>query len=31
MPAGSCKLTADMINDAGEKKDGKSAAITIAG
>ncbi|MET0753827.1 MAG: hypothetical protein ABWZ66_10660 [Pyrinomonadaceae bacterium] len=30
MPAGSYKLTADMINEAGEKKDSKSATITIA-
>jgi hypothetical protein len=30
MPAGSYKLTADMINEAGEKKDTKSATITIA-
>jgi hypothetical protein len=29
MPAGSYKLTADMINDAGEKKDSKTAAFTI--
>lgn len=27
--AGSYKLTADMVNDAGEKKDSKSATITI--
>ncbi|HEY0427791.1 MAG TPA: hypothetical protein VGC76_08410 [Pyrinomonadaceae bacterium] len=30
MPAGSYKLTADMINDSGEKKDSKSATITVA-
>jgi uncharacterized protein YfaS (alpha-2-macroglobulin family) len=29
MPAGSYKLTADMINDAGEKKDSKSATFNI--
>jgi hypothetical protein len=30
MEAGSYKLSADMINDAGEKKDSKSTTITIA-
>ncbi len=30
VPAGSYKLNADMMNDSGEKKDSKSAAITIA-
>lgn len=29
MPTGSYKLTADMINDAGEKKDSKSASFNI--
>lgn len=29
LPAGSYKLTADMINDAGEKKDSKSATLTM--
>jgi hypothetical protein len=29
MPAGSYKLNADMINDSGEKKDSKSATVTI--
>jgi len=28
--AGTYKLNADMINDAGEKKDSKTAAVTIA-
>jgi len=30
MPAGSYKLNADMMNDAGEKKDGKTATLTVA-
>jgi len=30
LPAGSYKLTADMLNEAGEKKDSKSATITLA-
>lgn len=30
LPAGSYKLTADMLNDSGEKKDSKSATLTIA-
>ena len=30
MPAGSYKLTADMINDSGEKKDSKTASFTIS-
>lgn len=30
MTAGSYKLTADMLNDSGEKKDSKTAAITLA-
>ncbi len=30
MPAGSYKLNADMLNDAGEKKDSKSATLTVA-
>lgn len=29
MPAGSYKLTADMINDAGEKKDSKTATFNF--
>lgn len=29
MPAGTYKLTADMINDAGEKKDSKTATVTL--
>jgi hypothetical protein len=29
MPAGTYKLTADMINDAGEKKDTKSTTFTM--
>lgn len=28
--AGSYKLTADMINDAGEKKDSKTVSVTVA-
>ncbi|MGI8787856.1 MAG: hypothetical protein ACR2HG_08870 [Pyrinomonadaceae bacterium] len=30
LPAGSYKLSADMINDEGEKKDSKSETISIA-
>jgi hypothetical protein len=30
-PGGKYILTADMHNDAGEKKDGKTAALTIEG
>lgn len=29
LPAGSYKLTADMINEAGEKKDSKTADLTM--
>lgn len=30
LPAGSYKLTADMMNEAGEKKDSKTATLTMA-
>ena len=30
-PGGTFKINADMINDAGEKKDSKTATLTVAG
>lgn len=31
LPGGSYKINADMINESGEKKDGKSVTVNIAG